>query len=103
MIFRFFENLLDPFPAGDPKRPPGKFVPFIRHYVIEALPLLLIMAFTSAVIAVAEVLMFGFVGLIIDWMNTLSPQQFWEKNAARFYGWHRWSLSLFRLRFFYFV
>ncbi|MEL6825328.1 MAG: ABC transporter ATP-binding protein [Pseudomonadota bacterium] len=81
-MFGFFERRLDPFPETRTDMPPARLWAFISHYVRDARPWLIIMAVLSALIGVSEVLLFGFLGQIVDWLATSDPDMFMSD-----YGW----------------
>ena len=78
----FFERRLDPFPETRQGMPPATLWAFIFFYVKDARPWLLTMAAMSALIGIGEVLLFGFLGEIVDWLSAADPQTFLSQ-----YGW----------------
>ncbi|MEO0982974.1 MAG: ABC transporter ATP-binding protein [Pseudomonadota bacterium] len=72
-MFGFFERQLDPFPETRTGPPPKGLWPFLKHYIGDAWPWLAMMTFLSAFIAVAEVALFGFLGVIVDWLTDAEP------------------------------
>ncbi|MFT7374223.1 MAG: ATP-binding cassette subfamily B multidrug efflux pump [Oleiphilaceae bacterium] len=81
-MFAFFERLINPFPAQHPKQPPKGLVAFCLHYTKGITPLLMIMAFLTACIAIMEVTLFGFLGQLVDWLSTKDPQTLWEDEGG---------------------
>jgi ATP-binding cassette subfamily B multidrug efflux pump len=73
MIFKFFENLVNPFPDSAPERSPRSIYQFCRHYSRGLEPWLLLMAVFSTAIAIVEVALFGLMGKVIDWLASQSP------------------------------
>ena len=101
MIFKFFENLVNPFPGNAPERSPGSIYQFCRHYSRGLEPWLLLMAVFSTAIAIVEVALFGLMGKVIDWLANQSPDMAIKKwgqvlrfASARIYGWKVWILVL---------
>ncbi len=80
-MFGLFERLLDPFPATRLGEPPKGLWPFVRHYVSDAWPWLTIMTLLSALIAIGEVMLFGFMGWIVDWLAASDPETFWGEHG----------------------
>ncbi len=72
-MYRFFESLIKPFPAEAPKQPPNTLFAFCRYYARGAEPYLIMMAILTASIAVMEVSLFGFLGRLVDWLNSHTP------------------------------
>jgi len=85
-LFRWFEGLLDPFPAAEPTEPPKSFLAFCLHYAKGTWPLIIAGALFSAGIAIAEVWMFGFVGNIVDWLSAQSRETFLQTERWKLIG-----------------
>ena len=85
-MFRWFEKRLDPFPAAEPVEPPRTLLAFCWHFTRPAWPYVLLAAALTAVIAVMEVWMFGFLGHIVDWLSAQNRDTFlqteWWKLAG---------------------
>ncbi|WP_347331376.1 ABC transporter ATP-binding protein [Marinimicrobium locisalis] len=81
-MFAFFESLLQPFPAEEPQQPPKSLVAFCRHYTKGANRFLLVMAIMAAMIAVMEVALFQFLGLVVDWLGQYEPGTLWAERGA---------------------
>jgi ATP-binding cassette subfamily B multidrug efflux pump len=75
-VFKWFESRLDPYPAGDPQQPPKGLVAFCLHYCMGAKRWLIAMALLGAGIALGEILLFSFMGSIIDWLGTADRATF---------------------------
>ncbi|SCX26597.1 putative multidrug export ATP-binding/permease protein [Agrobacterium sp. DSM 25558] len=82
-MFGWFEKRLDPFPASTPVVPPAKLLPFMWHYVKPAAPWLLLLGLMSMGIAVAEVMLYQFLGNIVDWLSSANRETFLQDE-----GWH---------------
>ncbi len=72
-MYRFFESLIKPFPPEAPKQPPKTLFAFCRYYARGTEPYLIIMAILTGGIAVMEVSLFGFLGKLVDWLNSHTP------------------------------
>lgn len=79
MIARFFEQLLNPFPDSIPHQPPATFFAFCRHYAKGSAPFLIVMAILTAIVALIEVQLFRFLGTLVDWLTTYSPETLLEQ------------------------
>ena len=77
-MFGFFEKLIDPFPPKPPDRPPTGIYAFCRHYTRVMEPWLALMALLTAFTAVAEALLFGILGKVVDWLASSAPETFIE-------------------------
>ena len=82
-MLAFFERLLQPFPADEPTRPPATLVAFCRHYTRGATGLLLAVAALSAVVAVLEIALFSFLGVLVDWLTHTEPDQLWAQYGTQ--------------------
>ncbi len=87
-MFAFFESLLKPFPVEEPQQPPKNLSAFCRHYTKGAGKFLLTMSFMAAMIAVMEVALFQFLGLVVDWLGQYSPAELWAER-----GTHLWLMA----------
>lgn len=72
-MYRFFESLIKPFPTEAPTQPPKTLFAFCRYYARGTEPYLLLMAILTGGIAAMEVSLFGFLGALVDWLNSHSP------------------------------
>lgn len=84
-MFRFFESRIEPFPQEEPQQPPHGLAAFCWHYTRPVWPWLVAMAVLSAMIAAAEVQIFGFLGHLVDWLSSANRETFladeWAKLA----------------------
>ncbi|RLQ22629.1 ATP-binding cassette domain-containing protein [Seongchinamella sediminis] len=76
MAFRFFEQLVDPFPPPAPERSPRSVYRFCRHHARGLEPFLLAMALLSTAIAIVEVYLFDLLGRLVDLLAASSPEGF---------------------------
>ena len=81
-MFRFFETLIDPFRAHDPRMPPPTLAGFYWHYTREVWPVLAALMGIGLVISLIEVSIFRYVGAIVDMLKTTTPEQ-----VLADYGW----------------
>lgn len=82
-MFSWFEKRLDPFPAGRHGPPPKTLAAFCWHYSRDAWPWILVTAALSALVAIGEVLLYGFLGRIIDWLGSSDPATFLADEGGR--------------------
>ncbi|MDS7597660.1 ABC transporter ATP-binding protein [Agrobacterium tumefaciens] len=82
-MFGWFEKRLDPFPSATPTAPPETLLPFLWHYVKPAWPWLLLLGLMSMGIAIAEAMLYKFLGNIVDWLSTADRATFFADE-----GWH---------------
>ncbi|ODU43627.1 MAG: multidrug ABC transporter ATP-binding protein [Lysobacteraceae bacterium SCN 69-48] len=82
-MLRWFETRLDPFPDAPPAQPPTGLYAFCRHFTRGAEPWLLLMAATTAAIALAEVALYAYVGALVDRMAALGIGGFLAQEGPR--------------------
>ncbi|WP_299347107.1 ABC transporter ATP-binding protein [uncultured Maritalea sp.] len=75
-IFDWFEGQVDPYPSEEPTRPPKTLYAFCRHYTKGMEVWLVGLAIVSALIAATEVLLFGFLGNVVNWLSESDPKTF---------------------------
>ncbi len=85
-MFGWFERRLDPYPASVPEQPPKGLVAFCLHYSKGAKKWLAAMAICSAAIALIEILLFSFIGNVVDWLGNADRATFLETEG--------WKLAL---------
>ncbi|GAB54484.1 ATP-binding cassette, subfamily B, bacterial [Glaciecola punicea ACAM 611] len=81
-MFSFFERLKKPFPNDIPQQPPKTLVAFCRYYSKGMWYILLTVSVLSALIAIIEVSLFGFMGQLVDWFATRDPSTFVQEERA---------------------
>ena len=82
-MFRWFEDRINPFPDGRAEQPPTGLLAFVWHYSKGIWPALLLLAVLSAVIAVLEVVLFGFLGNIVDWLSSADKATFLQDEYVK--------------------
>ena len=75
-MFSWFEQRLNPYPDAQPTAPPKGLIPFLWYYSKPAAPWLLAMAAGSALIAIGEVILFQFLGNVVDWLSSADRATF---------------------------
>lgn len=81
-MYSFFERLVAAFPPEEPAQPPRGLFAFCRHYTRGAEWPLVIMSILTATVAVLEVLLFGFMGQLVDWLSSKERATFWEEESG---------------------
>ncbi len=85
-MFAYFEKRINPFPAAEPTRPPKGLFAFCWHYSKDAWPWLVAMSVLSALIAMSEVMVFGFLGKLVDWLSGANRETFLDTEFWRLAG-----------------
>jgi ATP-binding cassette subfamily B multidrug efflux pump len=81
-LFRWFENLVSPYPENAPVAPPQGFFAFLWACSEGLRPFILGMTLCTAVIAVFEALLFAMLGRIVDWLAGVEPAQLWALHRG---------------------
>ena len=81
-MFSFFERLTNPFPTEPPTQPPTTMVAFCKHYTKGMWAVLLTVSLLSAIVAILEVTLFGFMGKLVDWFAERDRATFVEQESS---------------------
>ncbi len=68
-MFSWFERRVHPYPEETPGLPPAGLIAFLWHYTKPVWPWVLIMSVCTMFIALGEVMLFQFLGNIVDWLT----------------------------------
>ncbi len=80
-MFRFFETLIDPFPAGEPAVPPRGLFAFLYYYSKPVLPWLVLMSVLTAVISIVEIFFLSYMGTLVDWLGSAERETFFAEHG----------------------
>ena len=81
-MFSRFEKLVDPFALDNLEQPPTGFWSFCWHYTKPVAPYILLVSLMSASVAVLEVLLYGFVGDLVNWFADTDKTAFFETHGT---------------------
>ncbi|EFL89057.1 ABC transporter ATP-binding protein [Ahrensia sp. R2A130] len=81
-ILSWFENRIDPFPPQEPEQAPQGLLAFCWHYSKDIWPILAIVSFLGASVAMLEVTLFSYLGSIVDWLSTADRATFLEQEKG---------------------
>jgi len=81
-MFRWFENLVNPFPGQSINATPKSFWAFAWGCTQGLRPYIMGMTLLTGVIGAFEALLFAMMGKVVDWLSKIPPGQLWvqEKN-----------------------
>ncbi|HQZ12504.1 MAG TPA: ABC transporter ATP-binding protein [Devosia sp.] len=85
-LFSWFETRLNPYPLDEPSEPPRSLVAFCLHYSQGAKKWLALMAVTSALIALGEIMLFSFIGDIVDWLSSADRTTFLQTDGWKLFA-----------------
>ena len=92
-MFRFFENLVDPYaPYAQEDTPPTRLWPFLKGYARPFRRVFWAAGFMSIVVALVEVWLIAYMGRLVDLIAPGSEVSFWAD-----YGWEFVAMGLFLL------
>ena len=86
IMFRWFEQRLNPYPLSEPEQPPKGLLAFCLHYSQGAKRYLIAMSLLGAAISVLEITLFGFMGSIVDWLSAADPRTFLAEEGWKLAG-----------------
>ncbi|RJL06894.1 ABC transporter ATP-binding protein [Paracoccus aestuarii] len=82
-MFAWFERRIDAYPDTPPAMPPAGLWRFVLHYSRGSLPWLILLGIGSGLIAVIEVMLFGWLGQLIDQLASTPREVFWQEQGGR--------------------
>lgn len=83
-MFRFFENLVDPYTAySESDTPPRKLWPFLREYSIPFKKVFLLTGVMSVIVAAIEIGLIYYMGRLVDLLDS-DPAQIWADHGIEF-------------------
>ena len=82
-MLKLFERFINPFPPEHPQQPPAGIYAFCRHYTRGLEVPLVFMSVLTALLAILEVMMFGFMGNLVDWLSQKAPETLLAEEGGR--------------------
>lgn len=80
-MFGLFERLVKAFPADAPQQPPASLLAFCLYYCRGMAGILISLSLLSALIAILEVSLFGYLGQLVDWFATRERATFLQEEG----------------------
>ncbi|HSI43470.1 MAG TPA: ABC transporter ATP-binding protein [Methylotenera sp.] len=80
-MLRWFENLLNPFPASEINSPPKSLWSFLWISTQGMRPYLLGMTIFTGLIGAFEALLFAMMGKVVDWLALIPPAELWAREG----------------------
>ncbi|OAN67711.1 multidrug ABC transporter ATP-binding protein [Sulfitobacter sp. EhC04] len=85
-MFRFFENLVDPYVSySESDTPPRRLWPFLREYSVPFKKVFLLTGIMSIIVAAIEIGLIYYMGRLVDLLGG-DPAQMWADHGAEFIG-----------------
>jgi len=92
-MFRFFENLVDPYAEDQPvDAPPRRLWPYILDLSRPFHRIFLVTALAAVGVAVVELWLIAYVGRVVDLLDGISPATLWAEH-----GWELIGVGVFLL------
>ena len=86
-MFRFFENLVDPYtPYEDDMDPPAGLIQYLVYHTKPFRTLFLITGIATILAAVFEIFLLAAIGWVVDLMAAETPASLWENYTWHFIG-----------------
>ena len=85
-VFDWLEGFSDPFPPEIPDKPPQSLLGFMLHYVRPFKTLLIAVVVLGICVATLEVLLFAFVGKLVDWLAVADRASFYAEHKFQIIG-----------------
>ncbi|MCC4242846.1 ABC transporter ATP-binding protein [Stappia indica] len=82
-MFDRFEKLIDPFREQPITAPPAGLFAFCWHYTRPIWPILVAVCLLGTAVAIFEVMVFSFLGDLVNWLATADRETFFADNAGR--------------------
>lgn len=81
-MFRFFEQLVTPFPERLIQTPPNRFWPFVWGCTHGMRRYMVCMTVLTAMIGAFEAFLFALMGQVVDALAQVSPEQLWDTHRS---------------------
>jgi len=81
-VFRYFENLLHPYPDAVPAPPPRGFFAFVWACTLGSRRFVLGMMMLTAALGVFEALLFSMMGRVVDWLGATPARELWPAHSG---------------------
>ncbi|HHF5434419.1 ABC transporter ATP-binding protein/permease [Haemophilus influenzae] len=85
-IFSWFENRLNPYPEGNPTTPKKGLFRFIWSSIAGMKGWILLLAILTVGTGVMEAVLFQFMGTLVDWLGTFTPEKLWQEKGHLLIG-----------------
>ena len=82
-VFRFFENLVDPFVSyAESDHPPQRLGAFLRDYARPFRKVFLVAGVMSFIVAAVEIWLISYLGRLVDMLTGTTPDAFWSLRGT---------------------
>ncbi len=92
-MFRFFENLVDPYqPYDDEDTPPNRVAPFLWNYLKPFKSVIIWITLATIVVGLLEIFLIYYAGRVVDLMEASTPA-----TVLKDHGWELFAVAIFIL------
>ncbi len=84
-IFRFFENRLNPYPNDEIDFTQKGLFAFLWACTKGLRGWLLLLSLLVAFLGIYEAMLFAWVGDLVDWLGSYTPQAFWQEKGSQIF------------------
>ncbi|MEL6168967.1 MAG: ABC transporter ATP-binding protein [Pseudomonadota bacterium] len=82
-MFRYFENLVDPYTEyREVDEPPRTLWPFLREYSRPFTRVFAVTLVASILVATVEIWLIGYLGRVVDLLSDTGPEAFWSERGT---------------------
>lgn len=81
-MLRFFEKWVSAYPEIDSAQAPNTLVAFCRYFSRGLEVPLILMSLLTATLAILEVVLFSFMGQLVDWLVNREPEAFFAEEST---------------------
>ncbi|AXP38672.1 ATP-binding cassette domain-containing protein [Haemophilus influenzae] len=85
-IFSWFENRLNPYPESNPTTPKKGLFRFIWSSITGMKGWIFLLAILTVGTGVMEAVLFQFMGTLVDWLGTFTPEKLWQEKGHLLIG-----------------
>lgn len=85
-MYSLFEKFIHPFPKPSQTPPPKTLIAFCLYYTNGSKRYFLAMAILTAAIALMEVSLFGFLGELVNWLSSKTPDDLMNESGKTLIG-----------------
>ncbi|RJE80593.1 ABC transporter ATP-binding protein [Paracoccus sp. JM45] len=81
-MFGWFERRISAYPDAEPTMPPSGLGRFVLHYSRGVVPWLILLAIGAGIIAIIELMLFSWLGQLVDRLADTPKDQFWAQQGG---------------------
>jgi len=83
MLYKLFEKITKAYPEKKVEAAPDTFIKYVKYYSTGMGVPIGIMSVLTALVAIMEISLFGFMGQLIDWIVTSDPKTLLDEHKSK--------------------